>query len=176
MDKKIIRIIATFAICGFIIWFGGSILRSAIAYDLFVPTQDFQLKESYNDDLKMHSVYLFSTLALYTNVSYGISFFAIIILTFLLRNQFRSKGWLFMSIILFLLASPVEIYKIYLDYKLSWAVYYDNVRDFYNPVIIEYFINRFKNIVLNTFSSLSFLANFTIIIYLIWKPLDSKNL
>ncbi len=175
MEKTVIKMLATFAICGFMIWFGGSLLRSTIAYDLFEPAKEFQLKNTYNDELKMHSVYLFSTLSLYTNVSYGITFIAVFIMTIALRKQLRSQGWLFMAVVLFFLASPMELYKIFLDLKLSIAIYYDNVREFYNPVINEYFIMRFKNIAFNTLSSLSFLANFTIIIFLIWKPLDKSN-
>ena len=165
----------TIAICGFMIWFGGSFLRSAIAYDLFIPSENFQLKETYSDELRMHSVYMFSTLAAYTNISYGIAWGAVVLLILNVRKELKQKGWLFMSILLFMIASPIEIMKIYYDAKLSWAIYYENVRDFYNPVVSEYFIDRFKNISFNTMSSLSLLANFTIIFFMIWKPLDRSN-
>ncbi len=175
METKFAKILMTLAICGFMVWFGGSFLRSAIAYDLFIPTENFQLKDSYSDVIRMHSVYMFSTLAAYTNISYGISLVSVLIFILLVRKELKAKGWLFMSILLFLLASPIEIIKIYYDAKLSWAIYYDNVRDFYNPIISEYFIERFKNITMNTMSSLSLLANFTIIFFMIWKPLDKSN-
>lgn len=41
-----IKIFLTFFAFGFILWLGGSILRTAIAFDLFVPGTELVLKKA----------------------------------------------------------------------------------------------------------------------------------
>lgn len=177
MEKynKTLKILITILALGFIVWFGGSIIRSAIGYDLFHPDAQLVLKENYSNEIKMHSVYLFSTLSLYTDVGYVAAFFASLSIMIYLRKQLKQHGWLFMSLVLFLVASPVQFYMIYSDIQLSLAVIYSNIKDFANPIVQEFFYDRFKSITLTTASSLAYLANITALLYVIWRPLDSSK-
>ncbi len=73
-----------------------------------------------------------------------------------------------------MLASPVEIYLIINDIQLNMALYYDKVTDFSAPAIQKHFVGRFRNVTTATFSGLAFLAAMTCIIYVVWRPLNSK--
>lgn len=169
------KILLTVLTLGFITWFGGSIIRTAIAYDLFTPTADMTLKTEYSDAVKMHTVYLYTSTSLYTSVGYMLSFLSIILIIFNQKKEMKKRGWLFMAIILFLIASPVEIYKIYGDIKLSMAIYYDHLNDFNSSIVNHYFIARFKNISIVTASSLASLASITSALYAVWRPLEKRS-
>ena len=78
-----------------------------------------------------------------------------------------------MSMMLFLIASPVELYMIYLDIKLIIYINYNQNLSFKSYEVTEYFINRLKN--LSIVSTLPYLSFFTAIIFIIFKPLDRSN-
>lgn len=172
--NKIQKLLLTVLSFSFIIWFGGALLRSSMAYDLFVPGAKLVLKSNYTLDTQMQTVYLFSILSFYTNIAYCLVFITGLILFYQFRNILRDKGWLFMCFVLFFMASPIELYKIFLDYRLSMAVYWDNLKDFNSEIIQRDFIDRFKNMTINTFSGLSFLSNITVILFMVWQPLNKK--
>ncbi len=173
-NKPIVKIFTTILAFGFIIWFGGSIVRSALAFDVFVPGRALELKPEYSNEVRMHSVYLYGMLAFYTGIGYSLAFVSVVALTVMLRREMKKSGWFFMSIILFLLASPVEIYLVINDLYLNMALYYDNVTDFFDPAIQKHFVGRFRNVTIATFSGLAFLSAMTCIIYVVWRPLNSK--
>ncbi|MGE5480159.1 MAG: hypothetical protein ACM3U1_06990 [Chloroflexota bacterium] len=174
-NTKLVKILLTAFSIGFLIWFGGNLVRSAVGFDLFYPTADMLLKTHYTNEIRMHSAYLFATLALYPGVAYIAAFLTAIVLFFLLRKQMKREGWLFMAFILFFLASPMELYLLWMDVKLSLAVYYGNVKDFADPAIQNYLIPRFKNVAFTTGTSLAFLANLTALLYVIWRPLSQSK-
>lgn len=174
-NKPIIKIFTTILAFGFIIWFGGSMVRSALAFDVFVPGQAIELKPEYSNEIRMHSVYLYGMLAFYTGIGYSLAFLSVVTLTVLMRRELKKFGWFFMSIILFMLASPVEIYLIINDLYLNMALNYDKVTDFSSPAIQKHFVGRFRNVTIATFSGLAFLAAMTCIIYVVWRPLNTKE-
>ena len=81
-----------------------------------------------------------------------------------------------MIFILFILFSPLEIYGIYEDIKLSTAIFFDNVREFSAPVIQNYFYSKIKSNLYNVLNGLSILVYFTIILLAIWQPLNRTDL
>jgi hypothetical protein len=157
---------------GFSIWFGGTLLRSAIAFDLFEPSTKLELKSYYSNEIRMHSTYLFATLGIYTDIGYAASFFAAMALFIYWRKNLKTKGWMLMAFILFFITVPVEFLLIYYDIKLSIAIYYDKIKDFANPAIKDYFLARIQNTSIATPTALAFLASITTILYLVWRPLD----
>lgn len=173
--SKFNRIALTLFSIGFLLWFGGSVLRSAIAFDLFEPGAKLELKQSYNDVQRMQNVYLFATLSTYTITGYFLAFTSALVLLFRLKSTFKEKGWLMMAFILFFISSPVEIYLIYNDIKLAILIYWDNIWEFNHQGIQDYFAMRYKSIPVATGSGLSFLAVLTGMLYLIWRPLDKTG-
>lgn len=169
------KIMITALLLGFSIWFGGTIARGAIGYDLFNPEAQLVLKDSYSNELKMQNVFLYANLALYTGVGYVAAFLASIVIAVKLKSQMRKNGWLFMALLLFFVASPLHLYFIYMDYQLAMPVVQGGLRDFLAYPVQHYFFSRFTNIGLTTMSSLAFLANMTSAIFVVWKPLQSNK-
>ena len=70
------KTIASVGLLGYIIWLGGSVIRTIISYDLFIPGT-LELKK-YSFEIQTHIVKLFELASPYTNISY-----MLMILTFL---------------------------------------------------------------------------------------------
>lgn len=174
--SKLFRIILTFFVLGFILWFGGVILRSALGYDLFIPGSDFTLKPNYSNEIRMYNVYLYVITALYTGIGYSIAAISSIFLAVFSYKDFKTRGWLFMSFLLFCITIPIQSYLIYLDYQLASAVYVNGLRDFFSPIIQENFIARLTDAKYTTINSISMLAALTCVLYSIWRPLDKTSL
>lgn len=169
---NITKIMLTVLLIGFMTWFGGTIARGMIGYDLFNPDASLTLKDDYSNEMRMQNVKMYANLAVYTGVGYSLSFLAVIGLFFKLRPYIRDHGWLFMAIVLFVFASPIQFYFINMDFNLAWALFQDGVNDFLDYQVQIHFFQRFTDVLLTTLSSLSFLANLTCAIYVVWKPLQ----
>lgn len=172
--KISLKIFLTFFAFGFILWFGGSILRTAIAFDLFVPGTKLILKEYYSNAIRMHSVYIYSMLSFYTGVGFGIAFISSIILNIKFRKILKQRGWLFMAFILFYFSSIAAGLLIYQDIRLAMDINWYHVTEFSSETVQKYVINRFKYLPVSSSYWLSLLASLTSLIYIIWRPLDKE--
>jgi hypothetical protein len=166
------KIFITILVSGMILWIGGNIVRNAIAYDIFVPGTALELKNWYSDEAKLTTVSLFRTAGFYTITGFCMTFVSSVFLFVYLRKYLKFKGWLFMSLILIFLASPVEFYLMYYDIKIILAFNAQEIRSFNDKVIEKYFIGRYEDLSLP--ATLSFLASITAVLLAIWKPLDKK--
>lgn len=173
--NKIIKLFLTLIAIGAILWLGGNIMRSVIAYDIFEPVKDLPVKTDKPYDALFQTAYLYSMLSLYTTIGYIMCFVSVLFLTFKLKDKLRKSGWIFMAIVLFLLFSPIEFIRIYYDFQMSWVIFIEEVRDFYHGYINDYFIERYRSIWFTSLSTLSVFANITAIIFIIWKPLELTN-
>jgi hypothetical protein len=120
-NKKLVKALITAFALAFLTWFGGSIVRSAVGIDLFYPNAEMILKSHYTNEIRMHSAYLFATLALYPGVAYIIAFITGLTLFIMLRKYMKREGWLFMAFILFFLASPMELYMLLDGLKAQYS-------------------------------------------------------
>lgn len=164
---------------GLVIWLGCSVARSVIYYDVVV--RDVQKNQMMirtdlsNQDL-FRSTYHLSAMAVYIDVSYAFCFISIILLMFNVRKKLKVQGWLLMIFILFILFTPLEIYNIYYDMKLSTAIFFDNTRVFSASVIQDYFQAKINSNFYSVINGLSILVYFTIILIAIWKPLNRSEI
>lgn len=165
------KILLSIMLLGFALWFGGSIARTAIGYDLFKPEAVLSLKETYTNIQQMQNIYLFANLAIYTDFGYVAFVLALIIYWFKQKHVAKENGWLVMALILCLIALPVQSYLIYIDYRLANSIIFHNVRDFYDWEIQEFFYNRFVSNSWTVASSLSFLCTATSALCFAWLPL-----
>jgi hypothetical protein len=159
-------------VIGFIIWFGGTIMRTTLAYGLFIPGAKMELNPEFSNIERMNTIYIFSTTALLSGICYGIAAISAIILAFLSKKEFKNRGWLFMSFCLFVLTIPFQSYFIYMDYNLANAVYYEKISDFYAPIIQTAFVERFTDATYTSLYSVVLFAAITCILYSIWRPLE----
>jgi hypothetical protein len=173
--NKIFKILQTIFVFGFVIWLGGTALRTMVAYNLFQFGVTMELKPTYTNMERMNTIYLFSTTALLTGIAYGSAVASSILLAFMSKGIFKQKGWIFMAFILFIFTIPIQTYFFYLDYQLADTVYYREILDFYHPDVQKYFVQRYKNVTNASMRSLMLLAAFTCMLYLVWQPLDRKN-
>jgi hypothetical protein len=167
ISKVFISILAI----GFALWFGGTVTRSTIAYDLMIPGEDFKIKNWYSPEAQQQSAYLYAITAVYVDSGYAAALVSALALAILYRRELRKRGWVFMAFVLFFIAAPVQLYLIYLDIKLSMAMFYDNAA-FHDDAVRKYLIERYSDVTVNTISALAFLAMLTSLIYVIWRPLD----
>lgn len=173
MDKitKFQKIISVLFIAFFSIWLGGSAIRSIIAYSVFEPSATQTMVRNASNDILMQSVYLYSATNVYTFPAYLIAFVSALILLFQFKHILKNEGWLFMSFVLFFLFSPVQLYNGFLDIKLSIAIFWEHTWEFYSKPIQDLFLKRILNVAVSSFNGLSFLANLTILVLIVWQPL-----
>lgn len=161
---------------GFIFWFGASFSRTVIAYDLFVPfSPDMLLKAGYTSYILFHSVKLYMAVSLYSYVGYFVFIVSGIVLYFGSKPNLRQRGWLFMAVVLVMMAFPYEVFKAYWDLKLCIAIYFHDLTEFYSTTIQDCFLDIYRNPYYSLWASLSFLVNLTAFLFCVWKPLDLEK-
>jgi len=175
MRTKIFKIFQTIFVFGFIIWLGGTVLRTILAYNLFQVGISMELNPNYTNIERMNTIYLFSTTSLITGICYCLAVLSSVFIAIMYKGSFKKQGWIFMSFVLFVIAIPIQTYFLYLDYCLADAVYFRGILDFYHPDIQKYFVERFKDTVNASMRALLLLSSFTCILYMIWRPLDKSN-
>lgn len=168
------KILISIALLCFVIFLGGTIIRSAIAYDLFVPSENFALKTNYTNAMRMQSMYIYAISAFYTDFGYGITFLSMLGLVFSLKKYFKQEGWLFMIFALFFITAPINAFTIYYDYKLNEAVIYNHLTDFNVWDVQHWFVEKFTDVKINSASTISFFSSITCLVFLIWQPLKKK--
>lgn len=168
------KLILSILIFGLLFFLGGKIIRSTIAYDLFEPNTQLELKKSYTESEQLQTLRLYSMSSFYVLTGFSICFVCIIALNINLRKHLKTKGWVFMAIVLFYLASIVELYLGYFDFNLAWAFQYYPPKSFNDNIITEYFLVPIRKY--SVASGLAFLAELSCILFIVWKPLDNKVL
>lgn len=171
------RIFVAFLVAGFMVWFGGNLIRTAIAYDLF-DTGTINIRNDLREDQGTvgYNLYLFAQSSLYTNIAYSVTFVTVLFITFRFRKDLKNRGWLFMSVVLFFINLPIEAYYIYLDFELSIAIFFRNELVFFKSQIFkDLFLVRFENIFLSILKGISFLSSITMILLCVWQPLNKEE-
>lgn len=161
------------AVC-IILWFGGSIIRFAIAFDVFLPGT-LTLKPFLSPIEVNATIRLFAITGFYTAACYAITWLFSILLIILLKGKLKDNGWLFMAFVLFFLASPIEMYQMWFDIRLLELTQRIDYRTLMaSNDMLEIFMERFSP-KLNGIGFISILTHFTMILYFIWQPLKKKT-
>ncbi|MGB9770943.1 MAG: hypothetical protein ACPLX7_03075 [Candidatus Kapaibacteriota bacterium] len=166
-------LLAIFTI-GIIVWIGGSIVRTAIVYDIFEPV-DRTLKFRYwvDEKIALMTVRHFAIGSLYTEISFAIVLISTILLFPTFVKYFRNEGWLFMSFILLTLAFISELVLMYFDIRLGLYVFFNQNISYFSNEIQTFFFKRFTTY--NFLIVYNWLAVFTIIFFVVFKPLRKKH-
>ncbi len=173
--EKVNKVVFTIALIGFALWLGGNVTRNAIAYDFLEIKEQIGIKQQIEMQEYWYGLYHFTNLGAYSSAGFVILFVSAITLIFANFKNLKLKGWMFMAIVCFLLAFPINCLLVYYDIKLGLAIYYENIRDVSNIAFEEFFLNRYTDVTINVLSNLSYLLCFTSAIILIWKPLDLES-
>ncbi len=169
--EKIILIIAAL---GFALWFGGNVMRTAVAFDVFEPGGELIVKDI-APELLMKSVYIFTMLSGYTAGGFAALFLGSLVLLFRWKGQLKPRGWIIMVFVMIFLTLPIEIFIAYMDIQLAVKIFWEHVNDFYHPAIKDYFLERFQNSMISMLSGIELLFGITMVIFTVWRPLDKTK-
>lgn len=156
---------ALFVLIGaWILWFGGIHTRALIGNDLLQSgTVEFA---DYVDPQAEREIYrLLSITAVLVMAAYALVITSAIV--FLATSPFRLKdhGWLLMSAILLFLFVPVEIYTLYLDWKMVYLEFYTTAD---NGTFREVFLARVNALQGTLF--IAVLCYYTIVALAVFQP------
>lgn len=174
--SRFLKIVLSFCALGAILWLGGNIMKSIIAYDIFEPVRELPLKSDKPYDAVFQTVYLYSSMAFYTTIGYFATFISLVIITVKMKSSLKLYGWLFMAVSLFFLSSPIEFVRMYYDLQIQMAVHIEGIRDTFHPVIEQYFIERYRSGWFTGLATMSVFANVSALLLIIWKPLDRSRI
>jgi hypothetical protein len=153
-----------------------SIFRLIVGYELFEVSEVFQLKSNLSQAEAMISINKYIDIGLYANIVYSISFFFITALVIVFKGNMKKKGWAFMSIVLFLLFLPSEVYLILNDVDMYYYInsFIEMTSDKYDGVV-HIFKMRFLSDIFKTLVPMSILTHIAIVLFLIFKPLNKNE-
>lgn len=169
-----VKLLTSIVVVSVILWFGGSVVRMAIGYDLFIPGT-LDLKPFLTPSEINYSIRVFTLTGFYTAICYVVAWISIVVLLIMLKKQLKEHGWLFMAFILFLLGSPIELYQIQLDIKLILFTQNTDFRSLLgSPEFFQMFMQKFTP-KLSGLGFVSMMANGIAILYCVWQPLKRGN-
>jgi hypothetical protein len=117
-DSSLVRRIPLFlAVLGGTLWLGGSVVRAAVCFDLFVPGS-LAVKPDMPLMAQAQILRLFTQTALYTLVGYAFLLVFGGVWWISSRRLWRKRGGIFMGGALVALYIPVEFWQIYYDAQL----------------------------------------------------------
>jgi len=157
-----------------VVWLGGTVIRAAIGYDVFVPGT-IEYKSSMSDAERVATIRLFVSTAAYTGWAFGVASLCVLVLTFTQRAVYARRGWMLMMAILCWLLIPMQGWSFYHDYQL--AQHFDLTTDPMIPLLatnelLEVFRNRIADVGLAMANGLSILSGITIITLAAMRPLE----
>jgi hypothetical protein len=115
------KIALTLLIISAVFWLGGINIRTLIGNELLNYDQ-FNFRTSIPPDRENTLFQLISNASLVIIISYTIVLFSAIWFMTTTNLKMKQNGWLMMSVVMFFMFVPVEIYTYYLDVKIYNAV------------------------------------------------------
>jgi hypothetical protein len=168
-DSTLQRIALFLVALSGIVWLGGTVLRAAIGFDMFVAGT-LEFKADMPLDAQAQALRLFARTSFYTLVSYGVFLVIGAWLWFSEKHLWRERGGLFIGGVLVLLYVPVELWQGYYDILLVQATQYATYKDFPLEAAKLLLVKR-----ITIFSGagpfLSILGYFSAVFFLIVQPM-----
>lgn len=173
------RVLLSLSVLGAILWLGGAVVRTSIAYDLFVPGT-LEFKASLPTDAVAQTLRLYSRTAFYTSYGYGIALLGFLPVFLSMRKRWRSYGWLLIAGVLFLLYTPLEGIFLYYDWLLTRVIPNADTLPVFDieqakAVVLESLRLPFLGDVGQGARLLALLGYISAIVIVVWRPLH-KNI
>jgi hypothetical protein len=151
------------------LWMGAYFARLIVFYQLFEP-KEFILRPIFNEQ-NLHAVLLqLNPLIILTLVLYLVFIITYFVFITISKMSLKDNGWLFIITVIIFLTLPFELYLVSFDYRIISSVLAGN---FNSMEIIQLIIKRFK--VLSSFPVIELFCYFSIIYFVLFKPLTKKN-
>ncbi len=173
--KPLVKLFLTFTILGIIVWLGGSVIRNAIAFDIFIPGTLIQ-KPSSDAIFVNNTIRLYTLTAFYTITGYALVCIGMLFLLFRNISMLKKRGWLFMIVALFMLAIPAEVYLILFDIELVKTLQSSADTHTINAGLSDIFFKKFSpDSFTSQASTLTMMAYITSLILFAFRPLDKTD-
>ena len=151
------------------LWMGAYFARLIVFYQLFEP-KELILRPVFNEQ-NLHAVLtVLNSLIVLTLVLYLVFIFTYFVFITISKISLKENGWLFIVTVIIFLTLPFELYLVSFDYRIISSVMTGN---FDSMEIIQLIIKRFK--VLSSFPVIELFCYFSIIYFVLFKPLRKKN-
>jgi hypothetical protein len=155
-----------------IIWLGGTIVRAAIGFDIFIAGT-LIFKSDMPPDAQAQTLRLFARTSFYTLVSYGVLLVTGLFLWLSHKHRWREQGGLFIGGMLVLLYVPIEVWQGYYDILLVQATQYAAYKDFPLETAKQLLTKRIT-ILGGAGPFLSMLGYLTAVFFLFVQPMRKK--
>jgi len=157
-------------VIGGVVWLGSSLVRMVVGFDVFVAGT-LQVKEQ-AEVARLQTIRLHTLLGMWTDWSFLLCAIGATGSIFLLARTFKRHGWMLMCAILFLLVVPVQAWVAWYDFRLFMLFDGASGASLAPPAeIVDVFLRRQQDVVLNICSGLALLSGFTIVALAVWRPL-----
>ncbi len=151
------------------LWMGAYFARLIVFYQLFKP-KELILRPIFNEQ-NLHPVLVeLNSLIILTLVLYLVFIITYFIFITISKISLKENGWLFIVTIIIFLTLPFELYLVSFDYRIISSILTGN---FNSMEIVQLIIKRFK--VLSSFPVIELFCYFSIIYFVLFKPLTKKN-
>ena len=151
------------------LWMGAYFARLIVFYRLFEP-KEFILRPVFNEQ-NLHAVLIeLNPLIILTLVLYMVFIITYFVFITISKMSLKENGWLFIITVIIFITLPFELYLISFDYKIISSILTGN---FNSMEIIQLIIKRFK--VLSSFPVIELFCYFSIIYFVLFKPLTKKK-
>ncbi|MBX2991507.1 MAG: hypothetical protein KF749_10120 [Bacteroidetes bacterium] len=151
-----------------VIWLGAVNARMLIGNDI-LKTGTAEFLEYVNPDAEREVYRLLSMMSVAVIGGYAIALTSSIV--FMVSSPFRVKehGWLLMSAILFYLFVPVEMYTLFLDWKMIYLEFFTTAD---NEMFREIFMARIR--ALQGIPLIAMLSYYTVIGLAVFQPMKNR--
>lgn len=154
---------------GIILALGGQFIRLSIIYDLYIPGT-LELKSWYNWQIQHQTIRLYANGFIYCGIGFVLATIAVVMISITSASFMKKKGWMFMSVILWLLAIGFSAKSLYSDYTL--ANYLRDTTASTSQAISMVTTSLQKE---SVYFLVSMLCQISIVCVIVFKPLDSKK-
>lgn len=175
VSSRWFKLFITLFTLGGVVWFGTSITRMVVGFDVFVPGT-LELKTTHSEGVRLHTIWLFTLLGGWTGWAFGVATVGGLGTAVMLRSQYRTHGYLMMATILFALLIPVQAYVAWQDYTL-WTLFdRTSGMPLAQPAeILRVFLYRYTTTAVNVMIGMSMLAALTILLVITLRPLVQSS-
>lgn len=154
---------------GIILALGGQFIRLSVIYDLYIPGT-LELKSWYSWQIQHQTVRLYANAFIYCGIGYVLATLGVVMVILTSASLLKKKGWMFMSVILWLLAVGFSAKSLYSDYTL---VNYLRDATASTSQALTMVTNSLQKE--SVYFLVSMLCQISVVCVIVFKPLDSKK-
>lgn len=154
---------------GLILALGGQFIRLSVIYDLYIPGT-LTLKSWYAWQIQHQTIKLYANGFIYCGIGYIIATLGSIMAAVMSFSYLRQKGWMFMGIILWLLAVAFSAKSIYSDYLLSTYLLSPSANTSQALTMVTTSLQKES-----VYFLVSLLCQISVVVVVVYKPLDKKS-